>query len=188
MQGNDLIDQVLKVTKLVGTKEAVEYIKKYKLAEKKGHNRDNICFDILVAHDNGDIAVEKPADLSQFENAHNKENCTWEALDLLSKLFVLDYVRIHSSRTNALPPGRPSSTPSSTRSDLCSSNIHIISYHQEGHKHLHPFLSHSFHITILIPPLCNPLSYNIILPSKHPFIFQHQNTTQNLILRSILSA
>ena len=76
----------------MGTKETVEYIKSYKLAERKGHNRENICFDILVAHENGDIAVEKPSNLDQFKNNHNEQNCTWEALDLLEKLLALDFV------------------------------------------------------------------------------------------------
>lgn len=39
IQGNDNIDQVLKVTKLMGTAEVVNYIKQYKLTERKGHSK-----------------------------------------------------------------------------------------------------------------------------------------------------
>lgn len=59
IQGNDNIDQVLKVTKLLGTSEVVKYIKEYKLAERKGHTKENICFDLMVAHQNGDMAVDQ---------------------------------------------------------------------------------------------------------------------------------
>lgn len=121
---------MLKVTKLVGTKETVSYIKEYKLAERKGHNRENICFDILVAHENGDIAVEKPSDLEGFVNEQNKHNCTWEAMDLLKKLLTLDFVpgclilRIKDS-----PPARPWTTPSSP-SDLNVVLINMLSMMQ----------------------------------------------------------
>lgn len=47
--GNDPIDQILKLTKLVGAKEIVDYIKEYRLTERRGHRKDNICFDIIVA-------------------------------------------------------------------------------------------------------------------------------------------
>jgi hypothetical protein len=47
--GNDPIDQILKMTRLVGTREVVEYIKEYKLTERRSHKKDNICFDILIA-------------------------------------------------------------------------------------------------------------------------------------------
>lgn len=59
IQGNDNIDQVLKVTKLMGTVEVVNYIKQYKLTERKGHSKENICFDLMVAHQNGDMAVDQ---------------------------------------------------------------------------------------------------------------------------------
>jgi hypothetical protein len=39
VQGNDLKDQVMKTAKLLGIGEVVAYIKKYKLAERKGHAR-----------------------------------------------------------------------------------------------------------------------------------------------------
>ena len=53
--GNDPVDQIIKVSKLMGTKEIVSYIKEYRLTEKRGHKKDNICFDILIAFENGDI-------------------------------------------------------------------------------------------------------------------------------------
>lgn len=69
--GNDIIDQILKVSKLVGTQEVVSFIKTNKLSEKRGHKKENICFDILVAYENGDIAAEEPADLGQFKTPGN---------------------------------------------------------------------------------------------------------------------
>ena len=60
--GNDNIDQILKVSKLMGTQEVVNFIKENKLSERMGHRKENICFDILVAFENGDIAAEEPAD------------------------------------------------------------------------------------------------------------------------------
>ena len=56
--GNDHIDQILKLTKLLGAREVVNYIKEYKLSERRGHKKDNICFDIIVAFENGDIKGE----------------------------------------------------------------------------------------------------------------------------------
>ncbi len=46
------------------------------MAERKGHKKDNICFDILVANENGDIGSNPPSDFSEFINDHNKENVT----------------------------------------------------------------------------------------------------------------
>ena len=57
--GNDQIDQILRLTKLLGAKEVVTYIKEYKLSERRGHKKDNICFDIIVAFENGDIKAEE---------------------------------------------------------------------------------------------------------------------------------
>jgi len=57
VMGNDNIDQILKVSKLMGTQEVVTFIKNNKLSEKKGHKKDNICFDILIAFENGDISA-----------------------------------------------------------------------------------------------------------------------------------
>lgn len=74
--GNDNIDQILKVSKLMGTQEVVNFIKANKLSEKKGHKKDNICFDILVAFENGDIAAEDPADFEQFVTPSNEGNCS----------------------------------------------------------------------------------------------------------------
>lgn len=48
----------------------------------------------MMAHQNGDMAVDQPSTFSEFENSHNKENCTWEAIDLIKKLLELDYVKI----------------------------------------------------------------------------------------------
>lgn len=74
--GNDQIDQILKLTKLLGAKEVVTYIKENKLSERRGHRRDNICFDILLAFENGDIKAEEPSDYSEFVNNSNQENAT----------------------------------------------------------------------------------------------------------------
>jgi len=39
LHGTDNIDQILKITRLVGTREVVKYIKENKLTEKKGHKK-----------------------------------------------------------------------------------------------------------------------------------------------------
>lgn len=39
LHGTDNIDQILKITRLVGTREVVKYIKDNKLTEKKGHKK-----------------------------------------------------------------------------------------------------------------------------------------------------
>jgi len=46
----------------LGAKEVVNYIKEYKLSERRGHRKENICFDIIVAFENGDIKAESPSD------------------------------------------------------------------------------------------------------------------------------
>lgn len=91
MHGTDNIDQILKITKLVGTREVVKYIKENKLTERRGHRKENICFDLLIAFENGDIKEEKPSDLSEFINEGNKAKASWEALDLIKKMLTLDY-------------------------------------------------------------------------------------------------
>lgn len=106
MQGNDNIDQVLRITKLMGTTEVVKYIKEYKLAERKGHTKENICFDLMVAHQNGDMTVDQASTFSEFENEHNKQNCTWEAIDLIQKLLELDFVLHPLFRTKDLQLNR----------------------------------------------------------------------------------
>ena len=90
--GNDQIDQILKLTKLLGAKEVVNYIKEYKLSERRGHKKDNICFDIIVAFENGDIKTEEPSNYEEFINKNNKDNATKEAMDLLKNLLKLDFV------------------------------------------------------------------------------------------------
>ena len=75
--GNDPIDQILKLTKLVGGKEIVDYIKEFKLSERRGHKKDNICFDILIAFENGDIKLEKPSTYEEFITPQNEANATW---------------------------------------------------------------------------------------------------------------
>ena len=42
----------------MGARDVVNYIRDYHLSERKGHRRDNICFDIIVAFENGDIKDE----------------------------------------------------------------------------------------------------------------------------------
>jgi hypothetical protein len=79
----------------------VDYIKEFKLSERKGHKKDNICFDIIVAFENGDIKTEAPSDYSEFINAHNQGNVTFEALDLLKKLLTIDYVTFILLRKSA---------------------------------------------------------------------------------------
>ena len=76
----------------MGTKEVVSYIKEYRLTEKRGHKKDNICFDILIAFENGDIREEKPSTFEEFINKENTDFATWGALDLIRKLVTLDYV------------------------------------------------------------------------------------------------
>ncbi len=98
MHGTDNIDQILKITKLVGTREVVKYIKENKLTEKKGHRKENICFDLLIAFENGDIKEEKPSDLSEFINEGNKAKATWEALDLIKKMLILDFRQRFTAR------------------------------------------------------------------------------------------
>ena len=92
--GNDQIDQILKLTRLLGAKEVVTYIKEYKLSERRGHRKENICFDIIVAFENGDIKADSPSDYEEFINKGNEGNASWEALDLIKHLLKLDYVRI----------------------------------------------------------------------------------------------
>lgn len=92
--GNDPIDQILKLTRLLGAKEVVNYIKEYKLTERKGFRRENICFDIIVAFENGDIRAEEPSNYEEYINKGNEGNCTWEALDLIKHLLKLDYVSL----------------------------------------------------------------------------------------------
>ena len=77
LMGNDPIDQILKLTRLLGAKEAVQYIKDYKLTERRGHRKENICFDILVAFENGDIRAEEPSSFDEYVNKGNKDNCSW---------------------------------------------------------------------------------------------------------------
>jgi len=50
--GNDGIDQILKLGRLVGTRNMIDYIKQYRLFERKGNH---ICADLIIASQNGDI-------------------------------------------------------------------------------------------------------------------------------------
>lgn len=77
MVGNDPIDQILKLTKLVGAKKIVDYIKEFKLSERRGHKKDNICFDILIAFENGDIKAESPSEFEEFITPHNEASATF---------------------------------------------------------------------------------------------------------------
>jgi hypothetical protein len=92
IQGVDLIDQVIRVTKFLGTNEVVAYIKQYKLTERQGHAKENICLDIIMAHKGGDMAIDEPSTFKEFQNDSNKDNLTADAIDLLQKLLRLDYV------------------------------------------------------------------------------------------------
>jgi casein kinase II subunit alpha len=94
IQGVDLIDQVIRVTKFLGTNEVVAYIKQYKLTERKGHAKENICLDIIMAHKGGDMAIDEPSTFKEFVNDKNKDSCTAEVIDLLQKLLHLDYVHV----------------------------------------------------------------------------------------------
>jgi hypothetical protein len=94
------------MTRLVGTREVVDYIKEYKLTERRSHKKDNICFDILIAFENGDIKPEAPSNLSEFINGNNAPNASDLALDLLRHLLVLDYVLLYLLRRNAIPLGK----------------------------------------------------------------------------------
>jgi hypothetical protein len=46
----------------------------------------------LIAFENGDIKEEKPTDFQEYINPSNELKATWEAIDLLQKMLVLDYV------------------------------------------------------------------------------------------------
>lgn len=115
----------------MGTAEVVKYIKDYKLAERKGHTKENICFDLMVAHQNGDMAVDQASNFQEFENEHNKQNCTWEAIDLIKKLLELDFVRSLLFRTKDLLPSRHSRTHffKTTDPPLNKCVIHLFTYH-----------------------------------------------------------
>ena len=91
LHGTDNIDQILKITRLVGTREVVKYIKENKLTEKKGHKKENICFDLLIAFENGDIKEEKASTLEEYINKGNEAKASWEALDLIKKMLTLDF-------------------------------------------------------------------------------------------------
>ena len=104
--GNDPIDQILKLTRLMGAREVVQYIRDYRLNERRGLRKDNICFDIIVAFENGDIRAEDPSNYEEFINKGNEANCTWEALDLVKHLLTLDYVVLFLCRKNDLRPSK----------------------------------------------------------------------------------
>lgn len=70
----------------------VQYIKDYNLTSKKSHRKDNICFDILIAIENGDIKETKPSNLEEFITNDNEQNATPLALDLIKKMLTLDFV------------------------------------------------------------------------------------------------
>lgn len=120
----------------------VQYIKDYKLTERRGFKKENICFDIIVAFENGDIKAEEPSNLEEFVNKSNEGNATWEALDLIKHLLKLDYVLSPPLRRNGSLPGRPSTIPSSLMPDLIT---------------LHPLILYSAlytiqPLTLFIPP------------------------------------
>lgn len=54
----------------------VQYIKDYNLTARKSHRRDNICFDILIAIENGDIKETKPSNLEEYITKDNEKNAT----------------------------------------------------------------------------------------------------------------
>ncbi len=70
----------------------MQYMEKYKLVAKKSHKLDNICLDIFMAYNNGDIQVNAPKSLIEFKNPSNADNVTEEATQFLEKILVLDYV------------------------------------------------------------------------------------------------
>lgn len=45
-----------------------------------------------MAYGKGEIPIDKKSNFEEFVDKHNKDNCTWEALDLIKKLLVLDLV------------------------------------------------------------------------------------------------
>ena len=54
----------------------VQYIKDYNLTARKSHRRDNICFDILIAIENGDIKETKPSSMEEYITKDNEKNAT----------------------------------------------------------------------------------------------------------------
>jgi|LakMenE18May11ns_1017448.scaffolds.fasta_scaffold9351082_1 hypothetical protein len=92
--GNDPIDQILKLTRFLGAKDIVDYIKEFKLSERRSHKKDNICLDIIMAYESGDIKPEPASDFSEFINPSNEANITAEVIDLLRRLLTVDFVPI----------------------------------------------------------------------------------------------
>jgi hypothetical protein len=115
IHGSDLIDQIIKVTKLFGTNEVVKYIMQYHLSERKGHSKENICFDIIKAYKSGDMPISPPPD---FRNEANRANCTPEASDLLKQMLHLDFVHLSLLRPNESPLRKRFAIPFLSQSDL----------------------------------------------------------------------
>ena len=86
--GNDSIDQILKLGRLVGTRNMINYIRQNRLFERKGNH---ICADLIIASQNGDIREEQPTKLSDLVNESNKHNATSEAISLVSQLLTIDF-------------------------------------------------------------------------------------------------
>ena len=86
--GNDNIDQILKLGRLVGTRNMIEYIKQNRLFERRNNH---ICTDLIIASQNGDIKEEKPMEFKDLINDQNKHTAVPEAIDLVKKLLVVDF-------------------------------------------------------------------------------------------------
>ena len=79
--GNDNYDQLEKITRVLGTQELFEYLKKYNIA------LDSQFDGVLGKH------TKKP--LNKFITAENKHLVNTDALDLLSKMLAYDPVCKH---------------------------------------------------------------------------------------------
>lgn len=76
-QGADNYDQLVKITKVLGTDDLYKYIEKYKLT--------------LDSHYSGILMNYQKKSWQKFINNENQALCSNEALDLLSKMLVYDH-------------------------------------------------------------------------------------------------
>jgi len=78
-QGKDIPDQIYKIVSVLGTDDLKDYIDKFNIEVEVN------LFNFLGIHS------KKP--LSKFLNASNEKFATNEALDLLSKMLVIDHTQ-----------------------------------------------------------------------------------------------
>eukprot|EP00828_Plagiopyla_frontata_P002900 TRINITY_DN10666_c0_g1_i1.p2 TRINITY_DN10666_c0_g1~~TRINITY_DN10666_c0_g1_i1.p2 ORF type:complete len:145 (-),score=28.91 TRINITY_DN10666_c0_g1_i1:18-452(-) len=76
-KGNDNYDQLVKITRVLGTEELEAYLKKYKIVLDQQ-------YDTLISR-----CSRKP--WQKFITSSNKHLCTQEALDFLSSMLIYDH-------------------------------------------------------------------------------------------------